>query len=198
MPRKKPIRTLSQINSANSKINLKRAKILERVNESIFVAELSMRYVRRYVHKMGASTNTERMALLQSMPPYETVVAHTDKKLGPFRLRWEQKARAKRPRKYKAYSIGAETRPGGTKLPLNLNVFLGDFARTNKGPVRQIWNGLDTPLKVIAVNVTMTKDPVNPRADSYSFVVEGDLIVLKFGQFEKIFTGSRKPRKVEV
>jgi hypothetical protein len=198
MPRKKPIRTLSQVNSAHAKMNLKRARILARVNESSFVAEVSMRYVRRYMHKMSSLTENERKALFQSMPPYETVVARANKKSGPFRLRWEQRARAKRPRKYKAYAIGAETRPGGSRLPLNLNAFLGDFARGAAGSVRQVWNGLGTPLEIVAANVTTTKDPTNPRADSYRFMVGGDLIVLKFGQFERIFTASRKPRKIEV
>jgi hypothetical protein len=197
MPRKQPIRTLSQINSAHRKINLKRAKILARVTESSFVAVLSMRYIRRYMLKMSTSSKNEWMALFRSMSPYETVVARADRQAGPFRLRWEQRARATRPRKYKAYAVGAETRPGGRRLPLNLNAFLGDFARSASGSVRQIWNELETPLESVAANVTTTKDPTNPRADSYRFVMGGDLIVLKFGQFEKIFTASRKPRKIQ-
>jgi hypothetical protein len=197
MPRKKPIRTLSQINSAHAKNNLKRAKVLSRVTQSSFVAEVSMRYFRRYKHKMSTSTETERKALFHSMPQYETVVACADKKINPFRLRWEQKARAKRPRKYKAYAIGAETCPGGSKLPLNLNAFIGDFSRGAAGTAREIWNALEEPLKAIASDVTLHKDPTDPRADIYRFVLGDDAISLKYGQFEKILTAARKPLKAK-
>jgi hypothetical protein len=149
------------------------------------------------MHKTSTSTETDRKALFHSMPQYETVVARADKKINPFRLRWEQKARAKRPRKYKAYAIGAETCPGGSKLPLNLNAFIGDFSRGTRGTTRQIWNALEAPLNAIASDVTLHKDPINPRADIYGFVLDSDAISLKYGQFEKILTATRKARKAK-
>jgi hypothetical protein len=198
MPRKKPIRTLAQMNSANAKKNLKGAKTLARVTKSSFVAAVSARYIRRYMQRMRTSSAKEQRALFKSMPTYETVVACADKKTNPLRRKWEQRERAKKPRKYKAYAIGAESGPGESKLPLTLSAFIGDLARGARGTARQIWDGLETPLKSVAADVTLSKDPTNPRADIYTFVMGGDLIVLKYGQFEKIFTASRKPRKVEI
>ncbi len=198
MPRKKPIRTLAQLNAANAKRNAKDAKTRARLTKSSFVAAICARYFRLYELKMKNSSATERRALFQSMPSYETVAARADRKMVPVRPRWEQRHRAKKPRKYKVHAIGAESWPGGSKLPLTLSAYIGDFIRGARGTARQIWNELEMPLKVIASDVTLSKDPTNPRADVYNFVVGGEPIALKYGQFEKIFAASRKLRKAEI
>jgi hypothetical protein len=195
MPRKKPVRTLAQISVANAKHYAKRAKTLSRVIDSSFVAALSERYFRRYANRIRLSSPSERKALVRLMPQYETVVDSADKIRNPFRQRFEQRARARKPRKYKAYPIGPKTSDGTRRLPLVLNAFIEGHARASTGLARNAWNELGPALETNAARVELHEDAENPRADAYSFTLCGDEHSFKFGQFEKIFTRSRKPRK---
>jgi hypothetical protein len=73
MPRRKPIRTIAQLNVASAKKSRKRDNALVRLRKSHFVAAVVARYIRLFMHKMRKSSAKVGRVLFQSMPQYETV-----------------------------------------------------------------------------------------------------------------------------
>jgi hypothetical protein len=196
MPRRRSVRSVADLNFLCAKSTKRSAEALTRVTESVYVANVCKRYFRLYFYKMRIASRDEHARLFRLMPSYESIAYRADQRTGPRRRRHEQRARARWPRRFRPYPIGAESYPGGPRLPLRLDAWIAQFVRDEPGRVREVWNKLGYHLEAIASDIERINHAENPRADRYKFRIDDAVLELTFRQFERICTDTRKGRRI--
>jgi hypothetical protein len=205
MPRKRAIRSVSELGERLRKTQLKQMSAFQEAISRPKVARLAASRVSLYITDMQSAPVAERRSLLRAMPSYEMLVERADHELRPHRAKFARKTCAERARKAR-YRIGELTCQGLTlppgvepvRLPLTIDGFIEEFISKSKRirpQARHLWNDLLEALKTIASSVTDDRDGRNPRNDAYYVAIEGESERITFGQFQKIISKVRRSRK---